>query len=135
MSSKPVEFEAVKPEKVIIDGEEREKTSHYKPKGLRWSDVKAMDKKTLSLIIDVEKNYNFRPYSYTPQGVTLLMFYSDSSKDVSMVPRTNIPHAVLCFLAIVAPVLLPSKLDMKESVASYRPQRILKQFGFDRRVV
>lgn len=36
----------------MIDGEEREKTSHYKPR------VKAKTKKTLSKVIDVEKSYN-----------------------------------------------------------------------------
>lgn len=34
LPSKPLEFKAVNPEKVIIDEEEREKTSHYKPRGL-----------------------------------------------------------------------------------------------------
>lgn len=32
LSPKPVEFKAVKPEKVVVNGEEREKTSHNKPK-------------------------------------------------------------------------------------------------------
>lgn len=68
---KPVEYKAVKPEKVIIDGAEKEKTSHYKPRGLRWYYVMPEEEgKALSKVVDVEKNYNFRPYSYTPHGVT-----------------------------------------------------------------
>lgn len=39
-------------------------------------------KKTLSKIIDVEKNYSFRPYSYTPGGVTPVLFYSDSRRGI-----------------------------------------------------
>lgn len=66
LSTKLVKFKAVKPAKVIIDGEEREKTSHYKPGWLRWSDVKVVDnKKTLSKVIDAEKSYIFRTYSKT----------------------------------------------------------------------
>lgn len=36
LSPKLVEFKAAKPEKLIIDGVEKEKTCHYKPQGLRW---------------------------------------------------------------------------------------------------
>lgn len=60
---KLVEFKAIKPKKVIVDGEQRENTSHYRPKGLRSSAVKATGKKTLSRVIDVEKNYSFLPNS------------------------------------------------------------------------
>lgn len=42
---KLVEFKANKPKKVIVDGEEMEKLSHHKPRGLRWSSVKASGKK------------------------------------------------------------------------------------------
>lgn len=94
MSPKSVEFKAVRPEKIIIDGEEREKMSHYAPKVLRWSRVKATGKKTLSRAIDVEKNYSFQSYFYTPCGVTPLLFYSYSSREVLMVPRVEIPLAI-----------------------------------------
>lgn len=46
-------------EKLIVDGEKKKKTPLYKPRGLRWSGVKAIDKKSLSGIIDVEKSYIF----------------------------------------------------------------------------
>lgn len=38
-----VEFEPVKPQKVIVYGVEREKTSHHKARGVRWSGVKAKE--------------------------------------------------------------------------------------------
>lgn len=38
-------------------------TSHKKPRGLRGS-YKGTDKKALSKVIDVNKNYNFRPYHF-----------------------------------------------------------------------
>lgn len=78
MSPNPVLFKLVKPEKVIINGEEKEKTIHYKPQGLRWSDMKAEDnKKTLSKVIDIEKNYRFQTYSYTPHGFILVLLYAE----------------------------------------------------------
>lgn len=51
-----------------------------------------------------------------------------------MVPRTIIPPAMFSS-AIVTLALLPSKLDIRESVASYSPQRILSQYGFDQGAV
>lgn len=35
-----VKLELIKPEKVIMEGAEREKTSYHKPRGLMWSKVK-----------------------------------------------------------------------------------------------
>lgn len=32
---------------------------------------------------------------------------------------------------MIAAVFLLSKLDIKESIASYDPQRLMRQFGFD----
>lgn len=54
MFPKLVEFKAVKPEKVIVDGEEMEKTSYYKPRCLRWSGLKATEKKAPSRVVDFE---------------------------------------------------------------------------------
>lgn len=36
LSSVPLELKVVKPQKLIVDGVEKEKTSHHKPQGLRW---------------------------------------------------------------------------------------------------
>lgn len=41
LSPKLVEFNNVKLEKFIVDGVEKEKTSHNRPRGLRWVGVKA----------------------------------------------------------------------------------------------
>lgn len=61
LSPRPVEFEAVKSKKVVVDVEEKEKTTQYKRRSLRWPRVKekAKAKKTLSKLVDVKKNYNF----------------------------------------------------------------------------
>lgn len=44
-------------------------------------------------------------------------------------PRTNIP--LLLLLVVVAPALLPSKLEENGNAVSDNQQRIMRQFGFD----
>lgn len=39
-----VEFKPMQPQKVIVDGVEREKTSHYKPWALRWFGLQSLRK-------------------------------------------------------------------------------------------
>lgn len=52
-----IEFQAVKPEIMMVEEEERAKTSRYKLMGLRRSNEKAKTKKTLSKVIDVQNHY------------------------------------------------------------------------------
>lgn len=103
LSPKLVEFMVVKHEKVIVNGEEWEKRSHYKPKDMRWSNVKAPDKKTPSWVISVEKNNNFQLYSYNPHSVTPLLFYLIRSIDGAQGGHSS---AVLFLLAIATLALL-----------------------------
>lgn len=59
-------FKPVKPRKVIINGIEKEASSH-KLRALRWFGLKPEDgRKSLSRLIDAEKSFNFRVYAYTP---------------------------------------------------------------------
>lgn len=90
------EFEAVKLEKVVVDGEEREKTTKCKHRGLRFVGMKMQPKKMLSKVIDIEKNYIFRPYSYTPREILPLQLYLEVSKEISIVPKAKSPLG-LCF--------------------------------------
>lgn len=64
LSHIPVEFKPEKPQKVIVDGVEKEKTSHLKWSRVTWSEEA---RKPLSNVINVEKSCNFRQYTYTPQ--------------------------------------------------------------------
>lgn len=127
--AKPLEFKAIKPEKVIVDVEEREKISHHKPRGLRWSGVKATEKKILSRIIDIKKNYSYGPYLYTPRRVTAVLFYSESSGEVSMVPRADVALAI-CIPGYSCPSTPAFETRSEKRAVSYNPQRILGQFDF-----
>lgn len=73
LSTVLVEFKPGKPKKVMVDVVEKKKTSHFKPRGFRWSGVTWPEevKKPLSKVIDVEKSYKFWVYAYMPRGVTL----------------------------------------------------------------
>lgn len=82
-SPKPVKFKAFKPEKVMVVGVEREKTSHYKPRGLRWSGVKATDKKALSWGLSMLRSTTTSDLTHTPLGVAPLLFYFNLSNVVS----------------------------------------------------
>lgn len=98
--------------------------------------MKAVDnKKTLSKVIQVEKNYSFSPYSYTSCGVTLALFYVEWSGEVSTVPRADVPPIIFFLLEIDALAFQPLKLEGNESVESSSLQRILRQFNFDQGVV
>lgn len=41
----------------------------YQPRAQRWSGVKQTKHKKLAKVIGVEQNFNFMPYTFTPQDV------------------------------------------------------------------
>lgn len=50
-----------------------------KLRGLRWSKFRLTTRKTLKKEIDNEKNFVFRPYSYTPRRISDLQFLEEVS--------------------------------------------------------
>lgn len=79
----------------------------------------------------MEKNFDFYSYLYTPRGVSTLQFYKEDDNMVKFIQRDKITKRVCFLLAVVAPALLPQKLETEGSVTSYNPQRIIQQFGSD----
>lgn len=75
MSPKSVELKAARPKKVMVNGEEREKISHYNPRRLRCSGMKAAEKNTLSRIIDVRRTSVSDPI-HTSLVELLLYFFN-----------------------------------------------------------
>lgn len=41
--------------------------------------------------IDIEKNFNLRPYTYNPWGVFIVQFYNEDGRDIILVPGGAIP--------------------------------------------
>lgn len=68
-----------------------------------WSVVKLeKGRKPLSALVDVEKNFNFRPHAYTLRGVTLNLFFAASSEEISLVPRGDVLIGTYFLLAVMA---------------------------------
>lgn len=89
---------------------------------------------TLSKVINIEKSYSFQLYSYTPLGVTPVLFYPESSKELSMVHKVYIPPTACFLVAIIASISLASKIGRNGKCCKLQSQRILRQLGFDQGV-
>lgn len=59
------------------------------------------------------------------------MYYAQLGGEISLVRQVSVPTDAYFFLAVIAQTLLPSKLKSGESMMTYGPQRILRQFRFD----
>lgn len=82
-----------------------------------------------------EKNFNFRLYTYMLQGVTPSLLFVELSEEIWLVPQRDVQIGVYFLLAVIAPILLPLKLESGESMPSYSPHQILRQFGYNQRAV
>lgn len=61
-----------------MDGEIIEISDRLRePRACRWSSVKENTNRKLSKAIDIEKNFNFRFYTFTPPGIAELQLYAD----------------------------------------------------------
>lgn len=118
-----VEFKRAKLEKIIVNVVEKEKTSHLKPRGLRWSGVTWSEepRKPLSKIINIEKNYNFRPYTYTLRGTTSNLFYSAEWRHLIGASSEQIDWRLFPIGCDCIDVL-PLKLESGETMVKYSPQ-------------
>lgn len=67
----------------------------YQPRALKWSGIKQNNNENLSKVIDVEKNYNFKPYIFTSRDVTELQLYADLGESTILLSNDEIPKKVL----------------------------------------
>lgn len=70
LSRKPTQYDVVEMVEVeenvaVVERPDR----RYQLTAQRWSDVKQNKHRKLWKVIDIEKNFNFRPYTFTPRGV------------------------------------------------------------------
>lgn len=120
LSLKQVEFKVVQCKMAIIDQVKKEKTSQYKPRGLRWSGVKPQEeRKPLSNVIDIEKSYNQWLYSYLREEI-----YWYLERIYHFTPTS----------CLLRPTLLPSKVEGGQNIFNYT-QRILRQFGSNQEAI
>lgn len=67
---KPIEFCAMEMMDMVPDEVSRQKPSNlYKPRAWHSSNVKQANNNSLSKVINEEKNFDFRQYTYTPRDI------------------------------------------------------------------
>lgn len=115
------------------DGSRRLRPSNtYNPRAWRWLNIKqAAAKKCLVKAINREEAFCFRPYSYTPWGITTTQLFCEESEKINLPSRETYPPKAQTQLAIMAPSLLHNKMESMESIRDYNPQRVLRQLGYE----
>lgn len=110
--------------------EEDETICTYKPRAWRWLNTKQASNKSMEKVIDKAEAFCFRPYSYT-QGAPQSLCCSGTEREHKICALRACPPKYQALLAIVAPNLLPYKLESGENITVYNPQRVLQQFEYD----
>lgn len=71
-------------------------------KALRWSSVKQNKRKSLLKLINFEKYFNFRPYTFTPRGAVDVKLYVTLGGGFVDIAADEMPMDVLTWIAIVS---------------------------------
>lgn len=106
----------------------------YQPRAQRWSGVKQTKHKKLAKVIGVEQNFNFMPYTFTPQDVVEIQLYTDLGESTVQLSNDEVQMKVLTWLAIISPTLLPFIAEAKTGTVN-NPQRVMRQLGYDHSAV
>lgn len=80
-------------------------------------------------MVDQEGYFNFRTYFYNPQGIRKALLFKEQEEEISLVPREDSLVEAQTLLAIVAPILLSTKLETGEIITVQNNYRVLKQKG------
>lgn len=84
--------------------------------------MKQAMKKTLVHVIGKEEEFTFRLYIHTPPGVTLLALCTDRNRQILLSRRDNLEHLDFTMVAVVAPVMLPFKLESARAYSFTAPR-------------
>lgn len=74
---------------------------------------------------------SFRPHIHTLIGVVSLAHYEEHNRHIVLYQSDDLEPLSVNMVAIVAPGLLPSKLESGKGVVLYSPQSVLGQRGYD----
>lgn len=76
---------------IVVRSKRFEKPNNlYQLGAMRWANVKQNTNKKLSGVIDMEKGFNFRPYTYTPGDISKLQFHDDDGTNMSLMLSADI---------------------------------------------
>lgn len=126
IAPKPIKFPAIIMEEVMLaNGSRGTKHSNtYKPRAWIWLNSKQATNKSLAKVIDKEERFCFRPYSYTPQGIMKPLLFDGMNEEIGLIPLETCVVRAKILLVIVAPMLIPCKLESTKDVLVYNPQRV-----------
>lgn len=74
--------------------------------------AKSLTNKSLIKINNGEAKFCFSLYPYSPWGVATPKTFGDSDEEIQLSPLTKCSSRVLSLLAIIAPTLLPTKVEL-----------------------
>lgn len=74
-----------------------------KMRAQRWSNLKQVKGKNLIEFIDSKKHFSFRPYRYTPRGISEVKLYANAGSNLVDIPARVISAELATWLAIIAP--------------------------------
>lgn len=77
----------------------------------------------------MEKNFNFRSYSFPPYGIVELQFYDDDGGTLTLMPKDEFPMNMVIWLSMMSPTLLPFKSEITEGVVNYNPQGVMRKLA------
>lgn len=96
-----------------------------------WGEVARGPKETIQQIIENEKKLQLPHIRLRTSKDHTSFLYAQSSGVVSLTPRSSTRAGVHFLLGVMVLTLLPSKLETGESMVTYSPKCILRQFGYD----
>lgn len=82
-------------------------------------------------VIDKEEGFCFSPYTCTPMGIIKAQLFGELNEEINLVPLEACSLKALTLPMMMAPTLLPCKLESGECISVYNPQRVLQQLKYD----
>lgn len=97
---------------------------------MRWACAKQSSDKSLAKITVKEENFNFRLYAFVPIEIHRVQKFEEVSLEATLVHCLSVPMSAKFFFGVVAPTILPFKLEFEEGAIMYNPQWLVRQFGY-----
>lgn len=112
---KPAEYEAVEMIDIEDDNGKMKTLSDrtLKMRAQRWSNLKQHKLKRLSKLIDSEKHFNFRPYTFTHHQIVDAELYATLGGGYIEISTDEVPISILTWLAIILQLFFRFLLSRK----------------------
>lgn len=72
---------------------ERDHLKPILPQIWKWLNANQASKKSVEKVIDKDKAFCFKPYSYVPRDITMLQLFRELNEEINLVPREVPPKA------------------------------------------